>query len=281
MSFVGRKSDHFILMYHHVAALKLLGGHGPFVVSPAAFQQQLDAIEARGLEVITMGDLLRAPSHSLRTQVVITFDDCPRALFDFAVPELERRGWKATFFAVAGKVGGYNDWDTLAGAARVPLMDWSQLRQLASLGHEIGAHGVSHVSFRRSAPARVRGEMFSARDTLQCRIGVSVTALAYPFGETPDGYSSLCGDAGYEGACCIFSMSDSVLGDRFAIRRILVSERDIGWRMRVKLSRAYLRARALIVDRRALTASKSVPSPELPPRGQGLSEEETPPLFGQ
>jgi len=245
--------DHFILMYHHVGSISQLGGLAPFVVSPAAFRSQLDSIEARGLRVETLGELLRAdPATRSGPSIVITFDDCPAGLFDFAVPELERHGWKATFFAVAGKVGTYNDWDLMPGVSRVPLMHWAQLGELTASGHEIGSHGFSHSSLRWQSRASSRSEISDSRAALEQGTGAPVRAFAYPFGEPPADYSSLCSEAGYEGACSIFSASRKVLGDRFAIRRILVTEADVGVRMRAKLSGFYLRARALIVDPRVL-----------------------------
>jgi peptidoglycan/xylan/chitin deacetylase (PgdA/CDA1 family) len=245
--------DHFILMYHHVGSVTALGALAPFVVSPAAFRSQLDAIEARGFKVETLSELLAADQATRSApSIVITFDDCPAGLLDFAIPELGRRGWRATFFAVAGKVGTYNDWDVMPGVPKVPLMHWDQLRQLSASGHEIGAHGFSHTSLRRQSRASSRSELVDSRAALEQGTGAPVRAFAYPFGEIPDDYSSLCEEAGYEGACSIFSISRQVLGDRFAIRRILVTEADVGLRMRAKLSRLYLRARALIVDPRVL-----------------------------
>ncbi|MBA3341055.1 MAG: polysaccharide deacetylase family protein [Gemmatimonadaceae bacterium] len=256
-----RNEDHFILMYHHVGPMDRLGSLSPYVVTPAAFAAQLAVIEARRLEVVTLGELVAATSgeRALEPRVVITFDDCPRELLDAAVPELERRNWRATFFAVSGKVGGHNDWDVKRGSPRVPLMDWSDLRELAARGHQIGAHGSSHTSLRRCTHSEARAELTGARETIEQKMGTAVRSLAWPFGDIPDGYAGLCEDAGYDAACAIFSMSRKVLSDPFAIRRILVSERDVGLRMRVKLSRSYLRARPLIVDRRALKSTGAIP----------------------
>ena len=264
-----RSTDHFVLMYHHVAPLTQLGGLAPFIVSPAAFTSQLDAIEGQGLEVVALHDILEngaGPNGNGGPRVVITFDDCPKALLDFAVPELERRGWKATFFAVAGKVGGYNDWDVSAGLPQLPLMSWEDIRTLSALGHEVGAHGFSHVSLRRCRRSEARLELLRARETLEQGVGKSVRSLAYPYGDVPDGYRELCGEAGYASSCSIFSMSSRAALDRFDIRRILVSERDTGLRMRMKLSRIYLRLRGLAVDRTVLRKNGTQPRLAAPAR---------------
>jgi len=261
---VTRQRDAFILMYHHVGSVVRLAGLSPFVVSPDAFRMQLDAIQRCGRVVTTLTDLLRESDseNPLPPRIVITFDDCPAELADVAIPELERRGLRATFFVVAGKVGGYNDWDVKHGLPRVPLMNWRHLRELANLGHEIGSHGFTHRNLRSCLYSQAGAELSDAKATLQDRLGIPITTVAYPFGEAPDAYATLCREAGYVGGCSIFSMSRSVLGDRFMIRRILVSERDVAWRMRIKLSRAYLRARALLVDGRVLRASGILPVPD-------------------
>jgi peptidoglycan/xylan/chitin deacetylase (PgdA/CDA1 family) len=253
--------DHFILMYHHVGSLEKLGAFTPFVVTPSRFREQLDTIERRGLPITTVRDLVQAEKGDRSEhRIALTFDDCPEHLLAFAVPELERRGWKASFFAVAGKVGGTNDWDKTPGMPRVPLMQWGHLRELAALGHEIGSHGFSHQSLRQCGTAEALLEMAKSKDALEQQLGNPVETLAYPFGDTPDGYPDLCRKTGYRAACSIFSESRSALADRFMIRRILVSERDGERRMRIKLSRPYLHARALLVDRRVLRQNGNLPS---------------------
>jgi peptidoglycan/xylan/chitin deacetylase (PgdA/CDA1 family) len=257
--------DHFILMYHHVGSVTQLSGLAPFVVSPANFKQQLDSIASRGLKVEPLTELLTGSrvGERQRPSVVLTFDDCSAGLFDFAIPELEHRGWKATFFATAGKVGEYNDWDRAPGAQRVRLMDWEHLRELASRGHEIGAHGFSHSSLRDCSDDDALVEMVEAREVLEQGTGARVRTFAYPFGDIPDGYPSLCRDADYQAACSIFSTSSRVLGDPFAVRRILVTDRDAGLRIRAKLSRLYLRVRARVVDPRVLRRSATRPRLEV------------------
>lgn len=241
------REDHFILMYHHVADVNRLEPLRPYVVSPEMFRSQLETIARRGLPVSAVRDVASGSSGQ-KTKVCITFDDCPRELLETAVPELDRRGWKATFFAVAGKCGGYNSWDVMPNAPRVPLMSLGQLRELSAAGHEIGSHGYSHASLRDGTREAVTRELRESREVLEQAIGVPVTSLSYPYGEAPHRYRELVPDAGYSSACSIFSLSRTVIGDRYAVRRILVTERDRSLRLRAKLSAPYLLARAKIVD---------------------------------
>src|SRR5712692_9020835 len=57
--------------------------------------------------------------------VVLTFDDGFDNFARVAFPELQARGWTATVFLPAGKVGGTNDWDGHPpGAPARTLMSW-------------------------------------------------------------------------------------------------------------------------------------------------------------
>src|SRR5688572_13164069 len=92
----------FVLMYHHVGDLDRLAALAPFVVSPPVFHAQLDTIARHAALPRSLEATLAAgPEATVSTRVVLTFDDCPAALLDQAVPAIEQRKFKATFFVVA------------------------------------------------------------------------------------------------------------------------------------------------------------------------------------
>ena len=233
-------------MYHHVAPLSGRESLLPYVVSPQVFCRQLDVIVASRLPVVTMAELMRRQeerSLTGRRCVVLTFDDCSRELLDYAVPELERRNLRASFYAVASRFGGQNDWDDHRGGGRVQLMLEDELKALVRMGHEVGSHGVHHRRLDQCSREDVVTELTHSKRRIEEVTGLPVETLAYPFGAIPLSHGQLCREAGYTAACSIFSAARTVLSDRFAIRRILIHEADIGWRMRFKLSRLYLELR--------------------------------------
>lgn len=245
-----------ILMYHHVVPVGQVGALAPFAVSRNLFSRQMDWLQQAGFRTISLERLFDAGEGKERATsggkpVVITFDDCPVNLLDYAVPELIRRGMFATFFAVAGKLSGCNDWDTVQGAPKVPLMSGNDLRNLADSGFEIGSHGMSHLNLRRSTSEQISCELVDSRRLLEDTIGRSVRFLAYPFGEYPEKYAHYCREAGYRGAVSIFSPAHTVTEDSYCMRRVLVHEGDQQIRFRFKLSQAYQFLRAF-VDRRVL-----------------------------
>ncbi len=245
-----------ILMFHHVVPAENLGALAPFAVSRDLFTRQLDRLQHSGFETITLEELFYARQGKGRGRdvakpVVITFDDCASDLLTYAVPELKRRRMTATFFAVSGKLGGYNDWDAGQGAPKIPLMTGDDLRHLAGEGFEIGSHGMSHANLRQSPPEQIRRELCDSRLMLEKTTGRSVRFFAYPYGEYPQGYARYCREAGYDGAVSIFSRAPTVTSDPYCLRRVLIHEGDRGMRFRFKLSRLYQRLR-VHVDRRVL-----------------------------
>lgn len=246
-----------ILMYHHVLPAGSVGAFAPYAVSRELFARQLDILQERGYKALSLSSLCdlwdgRGAGIGNGRPVAITFDDCPAALLDFAVPELLRRGMTATFFAVAGKLGGSNDWD-VGNAPPVPLMTAASLRELAACGFEIGSHGLHHLHLRECPPETIASEMSESRQRLQEITGQSVDFFAYPFGEYPANYAGQCRAAGYRGAVSIFSSARNVAADQYCMRRILVHEGDHPARFRFKLGQIYSRLR-YFVDRRALAA---------------------------
>lgn len=243
-----------ILMYHHVVPAAEVGPLAPFAVPRELFGLHLDLLQTRGYRTLTLSEMCSQWDGDTGRQrgksVVLTFDDCSAALLDYAVPELVRRGMTATFFAVAGRLGGVNDWDA-GSAPSLPLMSAADLRSLADTGFEIGSHGLNHLHLRECSAETVSCEMSESRRRLQEVTGQSVDFFAYPFGEYPKNHGELCRAAGYRGAVSIFSAARSVATDRYCMRRVLVHGGDESLRFRCKLGAVYLWLR-LYVDRRVL-----------------------------
>lgn len=63
-----------------------------------------------------------------------------------------------------------------------PMMSESQLRELARLGMDVGAHCVQHPILARLAPAEARREIFESKARLGAITGQRVRTFAYPNG---------------------------------------------------------------------------------------------------
>lgn len=118
-------------------------------------------------------------------QLHVTFDDGHISNYVSALPLLEKYSCKATFFVIAGMIGAQN------------FMTWSQLREMAALGHRVESHSFSHVFLTRLGEAELRSELLRSKDTIENRLGQTVTALSAPHGRWNRWVVRMCAQTGY------------------------------------------------------------------------------------
>jgi len=119
----------------------------------------------------------------------MSFDDGYADNYKHVFPLLLDHGVSATFFVTAGYVDG----DPVALARfqhlrRVPLAElepltWSQLREMAEAGMEVGCHTLSHPSLRHLADEDVEPELARSKALIEERLNQPVLGFAYPFGK--------------------------------------------------------------------------------------------------
>lgn len=98
-----------VLAYHNVVPHgQAPAGDRSLHLPQAAFAAHLDAL-ARTHDVVPLPALLGPPAGP-RPRAAITFDDAYRGALTAGVAELAARGLPATFFVVAGRVGGEGFW---------------------------------------------------------------------------------------------------------------------------------------------------------------------------
>ena len=155
-------------------------------VAPRDFREQMRILAERGFTGISLSMLLdswesgaQLPSHP----VVLTFDDGYANVLEHAAPLLNDLGFRATLFVITGRCGQSNDWpDQLSGTPRLPLLSWSALAEMAGIGFEIGAHGVTHRPLIRISRAEATREIEESKSAIEDQFGRPVQTFAYPYG---------------------------------------------------------------------------------------------------
>lgn len=111
-----------------------------------------------------------------RFVVSFTFDDFPRSAVENGAPELEKRGWRGTWYAAAGFAGQHNH----HGA----LLESEDLDRLVRSGHEIGCHTQNHIDLGQASASLISREIENNRAALdQLGHRQTLSAFAYPYGE--------------------------------------------------------------------------------------------------
>jgi putative peptidoglycan lipid II flippase len=217
-----------VLMYHSIARMDR--DLNRVCVSPERFRQQLDWLHRNGLRGVSIRELRQARERGAASRLVgLTFDDGYRDFLTSALPILERYGFTATLFIVAGLLGGENEWD---GGPRLPLLDKDELREVRARGMEIGSHGLWHVRLAGLDHATLRREVQDSRELLSGLLGEPVDGFCYPYGSLDGPAIRAVQEAGYTYGCGVKVPSGAV--SRFSLPRTHVGERDGFLRLTVK-----------------------------------------------
>lgn len=182
-----------VLMYHSI--LKDSARQGQYVVSPAVLAADLDALQARGYQTVTVSDLLAYVQEGTplpEKPVMITFDDGYYNNYVYAYPLLQQRGMRAVVSVIGSQTAQYT-------ADGVENAYWSHLRTERLLEmqdvFEVQNHSWNlHEYGERRGCLRRRGEDVSSyesllrEDTTQTQTlltGAGLpapTCYTYPFG---------------------------------------------------------------------------------------------------
>jgi peptidoglycan/xylan/chitin deacetylase (PgdA/CDA1 family) len=140
------------------------------MVAGAALAQVLPAITTwRALRCLMTPALagVGQPGH-----VALTFDDGPDPASTPAfLDELDRLGWRATFFMLGSMV------------RRAPGL----AAEVADRGHEIGLHGDEHFSHLHRSPFAIRDDVARGRDIVAATTGTDPRWFRPPYGTLSGG----------------------------------------------------------------------------------------------
>lgn len=108
-----------------------------------------------------------------------TFDDGLVEHSTVAVPELEKRGFRGTFW-----VCGY--YTEQGASSKLPRMTWKELKEMAKKGHEISNHSWSHKNAKRLTLEQVKTEIEKNDSAIFANISMMPVTYCYPYNYKTD-----------------------------------------------------------------------------------------------
>jgi peptidoglycan/xylan/chitin deacetylase (PgdA/CDA1 family) len=153
-------------------------------ITPQLFEYTLDLLLDR-FKPLELSDLAswNLDAFTRKPSFVITLDDGFADNWKWAVPALEKRGLRAVFFVVTGKIE--------KGDSHAARMSWRQLTHLAKVGHLIGGHSVTHRPLTALSPREVEEEVLVSMAHVRAETSVGAPLFAYPYGRIPEAVSEL------------------------------------------------------------------------------------------
>ena len=202
-----------VLMYHNVVESDAVRStfhpaHRPYVTTSDEFSQHIETALGLGWRFRAV-DELRGNGPRDDRAILLTFDDSWEN--SCAVEVMRRHGIKGVFFLNSAEIG-------LRGRL-IP----SDVLAMASEGHEIGSHGVTHEFLTRLDDRTLRAHMAESRKNLSEMSGKPVRFLSAPGGRFDARVAAAARDAGYE---AFFVSVPGFLGrisDGFLVKRIGIS----------------------------------------------------------
>jgi peptidoglycan/xylan/chitin deacetylase (PgdA/CDA1 family) len=215
-----------ILMYHSLDATRV---STYAAVTPRTFLKQMEFIKRNGYNVIGLEDYCRLVKEKQavpRNAIVITFDDGYKDNL-IGIVLLKNFDFPATIFIIVDRIG--TD-DHLSQAD----INWF----LKNTQVTIGSHTMTHPDFLRISEAQLTNEIGNSKKALEALFSREVTAISYPTGVFTENVLKEVENSGYACACATNRGFSKDL-NRFALRRIKVTNRDTGFYLWAKLSGFY------------------------------------------
>ena len=233
-----------ILMYHQIAELSKEQDPLGLSTPPAQFEQQMDYLARNGYTCLTLAEAVqyfkqgeRTPSRSF----VLTFDDGYQDLFSVIRPILEKHGFTATVFLVAGRMGLMSNWQGQDKERASLLLSKTEAQELVRHGFIFGSHTISHPFLRTLDERSVLEEIRRSKALLQENLKVQVDYFSYPYSQTDDHIEDLVRSAGYKAACA----GDVGPWSLFHLWRVPCVSKDTPLSFAFKVSGLYERRTAL------------------------------------
>lgn len=220
-----------ILMYHAVCPSR--GNPNDIFTAPELFEAHMRYLKWHNLRGVSIRELNRAMSvGNAKNLVGLTFDDGYEHLLETVLPVLERHGFSATVFVVAGMMGKDNDWEFYyAPRPRMNIIGIEGVRQLAERGMEVGSHSMSHTRLPAANREQLEEEVYGSREILSEVLGEEVHGFSYPYGAINGASVNAVRGARYAYACATIMRVER---NAYDLPRIVVAE-DSPNRFAVKL----------------------------------------------
>lgn len=199
------------LMYHELETTgrtlcQDAPGYVRYVVRAADFCAQMQLLKDLGWRGLSVSEALAFPANS----VAITFDDgCETDLLT-AAPLLRELGFGATFYITAGFLGksGY--------------LSKQHLRELSSLGFEIGCHSMTHAYLSDLDEKGMHREIIESKQQLEQMIGKQIDHFSCPGGRYNDRSIQMARKGNYRTLATSRARANFKDTDLFALGRLAV-----------------------------------------------------------
>jgi len=182
-------------------------GYVRYILPHGVFHSQMHWLRQKGWCGLSVSEALHYPAGK---SVAITFDDGSETDLLTAAPILKANEFNATFYITAGFIGGRG------------YLSAQQVRELSSLGFEIGCHSMTHPYLNSLDKRRLDYEIIDAGKQLEDMIGRRVEHFSCPGGRYNANALAVAKAAGYRSVATSKVRANSPSTNPFALGRVAI-----------------------------------------------------------
>ena len=164
-----------VLCYHDIRDLR--PGESQrlkeYIVGESNFIEQMQSLKDSGYQTISLDDYydyLTTGKALPAKPIIVTFDDTDLEQYTVGARELEKHGFRGTYFIMTISIG------------RPRYMSSEQIRDLADKGHTIATHTWDHHKVTKYTEEDWDKQITFSKEKIEKITGKPVTYFAYPFG---------------------------------------------------------------------------------------------------
>ncbi len=147
---------------------------------PSQFERDMLALKNEGYQTITFYDL--QASRLPEKPIIITFDDGYHSVLKYALPRMQKVGFKGVVYVPTDFIGQTNHWDVQFFGKVFRHLSADELHFLRQQGFEIGSHGCSHRSLSDLPETKAVDEIWHSKQRLEEILQEKIVSISYPFG---------------------------------------------------------------------------------------------------
>ncbi len=193
-----------ILMYHQIAEVEQDKDPFGIALTPEKFEQQMHYLHKKNYRCLHLSEAGNYWQRGLdlpKRSFVLTFDDGYRDIYTTVWSILDRFGFTATIFLVAEQVGNQSNWQGQSDSLSVPLMSWSEIRELARYGFTFGNHTLTHLRLPTLNDNQAKVEIVQSKNIIEDKLGIEINLFSYPYTASDIRIQQIVEDSGHILAC--------------------------------------------------------------------------------
>ncbi len=144
------------------------------------FSKKTEKMILTSLFLLLPISVFNIPIASAQKAIILNFDDDWKGQLTYAVPILEKYGFKASFF-VTGDCLKYQNTSVCNNAGGNSAMSWDNITSLAKSGYDIQSHGMRHKNVTKLSTPDLEYEIRQSKQSL-LEHNINATVFGTPYG---------------------------------------------------------------------------------------------------